>query len=134
MIRTADLTGALLDYYVARAEGIPAEQLEIRQVQRSSETHLVRKHPTFRTGADTALPYSIDWNLGGPLIARYAVAFEGQPGGAEGNGQWLAYFSEGPDAWSANGDDHMTAACRAVVRAVVRAAFGDEVEEVAVCE
>lgn len=57
------------------------------------------------------------WEVGGPLIHKYAIAFAGKPGGANGNGTWLAYFSDGPDAWEALGDLHLVAACRAIVAA-----------------
>lgn len=113
MMRVSELQGAPLDYWTARAEGIPAEQLTIRRVQRSTEYHCVESCDT----GMWALNYSTDWDMGGPLIERY---------------QLFIYYEKG--AWRCEhnaidepetGDTPLQAICRAVVRA----AFGDEVAD-----
>lgn len=126
-MRTADLTGALLDYWVARAEGIPADQLEIREAQRfdprTPGPFLVRKlghrDPFTRTVAELAIPYSSNWNLCGPLIEKYL----------------LDVLCQSSRCWSASTPDSVqieidgTTVQIAICRAVVRHAFGDEVED-----
>lgn len=114
---TANLTDALLDYWTARAEGVPAAELEIRPVQRpdprTPDTICVRKISPL---ALMRIDYSTNWALTGPLRDKHRIHItEGYAGagayfGTEGAGQ-------GPTALIA------------ICRAVVRAAFGDEVED-----
>jgi hypothetical protein len=140
-MKTADLTGAHLDYWVARAEGIPAEQLEIREVQRSDTRTpgplCIRKLP-YRDpviGPDeVALRYSSHWAFGGPLLEKMnADLAYGRP---LENGHWLR---EGYSArlsredWPLCGWVQGPTPLMAICRAVVRAAFGDEVDEVKPC-
>lgn len=122
--KTTELTGAQLDYWVARAEGIPAEQLTIRQVPRTDWLICVRKRAEH--DASRVLPYSTDWAQGGPLIEKYPMRFMALGGGYE-----ATMTAPGPTCFArAEGATPLQAICRTVVRA----AFGDEVEEVAVCE
>lgn len=120
MTRVADLTGAELDLWVARASGA-------KKVAGTSaggacwfmpDGKYVDQHTTQRTFAP-----SMYWAQGGKIIAENAIAFAGEPGGADGNGQWLAYFSDGPDAWEGRGDTHLIAA----MRAFVASKFGETV-------
>ncbi len=113
-MKTYSLSGATLDYWCARAEGIPAEQLEIRQVPRTDQKICVRVPHLF---AAVAMPYSTDWTLCGPLVGEHIKTF-----GHVGT-HWEAQThggAEGFDVFSP-----MVAICRAVVRQ----AFGDEVED-----
>lgn len=123
MIKTNTLTDALLDYYTARAQGIPAERLEIRRVPRTDLLICVDlAHPVgFTSSRVERLDYSDDWRLAGPLIDTYGLTLEQYP---------PAWWANEPDSTAVMGDTPQVAICRAVVRA----AFGDEVEEVAVCE
>lgn len=130
-IKTSELTGAHLDYWTARAEGIPAEQLTIRRVQRSTDTHCVRlRAAPWQSKAlreAVAVRYSTDWAQGGPLIEKHGLDVV-----REDDGEWFAqkvYDFETDEHPCACGSSPLQAICRAVVRA----AFGDEVEEVAVC-
>lgn len=124
MMRVSELTGAQLDYWVARAEGIPAEQLTIRRVQRSTDCHVVHQAPRikdWRANPTRVLSYSADWAQGGPLIKKHSLVLDRLNIGA-----WIsAPYSTMP--WMPG-----TTPLQAICRAVVRAAFGDEVEEVAV--
>jgi hypothetical protein len=113
-MKTSELTGSMLDYWTARAEGIPAEQLEIRRVQRSTEYHMVR---TGNLGS-RVLGYSTDWSQGGPLIEKYSLDIE------KLGSEWAAYPLD--EFQRAFGDTPLQAICRAVVRA----AFGDEVPDI----
>lgn len=118
MIKTATLTGALLDYYVARAEGVPAEQLEIRQVQRSDKHHCVHIPHAF---AAVVVDY-YDWHQCGPLVAKHRPCLE--PCWPDGG--WYVRAKDKP----CDGDQvYGTTPQEAICRAVVRAAFGDEVED-----
>jgi hypothetical protein len=121
-MKTALLQGAILDYWTARAEGIPAGQLEIRPIQRNTECHCVRKWHTRDPiiGPDlVVLDYSTNWARGGPLIEKYCLDV------ARYGAEWAAYTED----TRAFADTPLQAICRAVVRA----AFGDEVQEVAPC-
>lgn len=127
MLKTSELTGAQLDYYVARAEGIPAEQLAIRRVPRTDWVHVVLEERD-KIGATTGarvLNYSTDWAQGGPLIQKHSLdlinAFDGS---------WFVTSLRHKVEDAQHGDTPLQAICRAVVRA----AFGDDVEEVPVCE
>lgn len=120
-IRTADLSGAQLDYWTARAQGVPAERLEIRQVPRTDTLICVKKADKIGS-FDEGAAYSTDWSLCGLLIVKCHIFL-----GVETEG-WKAR----PRFHFATGIGHTPPV--AVCRAVVRASFGDEVEEVAVCE
>jgi hypothetical protein len=135
-MKTKELTGALLDYYVARADGIPAEQLEIRRVQRSTDTHCVRLRaaaPQSKALREAvAVRYSTDWAQGGPLLDKHRPDFywlwelENDP-----NPYCVVPYLDGqsqhqPCSGPVDGPSHLVAVCRAVVRA----AFGDEVPDV----
>ena len=118
-MKTAELTGALLDYWTARAEGVPAEQLEIREVPRTDWKICVR---AFVWGDGSVigcgrLDYSTNWALAGPLVEKYCMFVGLEFGG------WKAKPKFG--VRQASGCSPMEAICRAVVRA----AFGDEVED-----
>lgn len=135
-MRVADLTGAMLDYYVARAEGVPAVELEIRDLQR--EDNLTRgpicvrimppPHDLLIGPDEQALSYSTNWALSGPLLEKHRIDLFGVtepvsyqaeilcPPRVEGEVYYWTYVE---------GDTALIAICRAVVRA----AFGDEVED-----
>lgn len=117
-MKTSELTGAHLDYWVARAEGILAEQLTIRRVQRSTEYHVVFEPSTLaeRLMGWKVKRYSTDWAQGGPLIERHNLEVY------RWNEEW--------EAWC-NSDEYCRAETPliAICRAVVRSVFGDEVKE-----
>lgn len=131
-IRTADLTDALLDYHTARAQGVPAERLEIRRVPRTDTLICVeRVIMAHRAVVEMPVPrpYSTDWHLAGALMDERDVFVE--PSNFPRHGAVFAYcgWREPQVGEGAYGPNRMVAICRAVVRA----AFGEEVEEVAVC-
>lgn len=122
-MKTAELTGALLDYWTARAEGIPADQLEIREVPRTDITICVRKFPdsvvagVTIAGRSAVCDYSTSWASCGPLIEKHRIDVYEQ------GGNW--YADKRGAVLLGCGDTPQQAICRAVVRA----AFGDEVED-----
>lgn len=117
-MKTADLTGALLDYWTARAEGVPAADLEIRPVQRpdprTPDTICVKKIGHL---ALVRIDYSTNPALWAPLIDKHCAD--------------ITYETDGPKriAWVGATHAKADAAPIAICRAVVRAAFGDEVED-----
>lgn len=135
-IRTADLSDAQLDYWTARAQGIPAEQLEIRQVPRTDMLICVRKWQTNDPiiGPDVVrLAFSTLWAQCGPLVEMHQICLDAGDGSYTGEKTWEAHFARNAPVLAAEeitGPTPQVAICRAIVRA----AFGDEVEEVAVCE
>lgn len=139
-MKTAELSGAQLDYYVARAEGVPAEDLQIRAIQRSIDYHVVRTVACYPLGdarvfrvAAGVLRYSTDWSQGGPLIEKHLVCVDPGDGSFSAPRRWEAHMADLAPALAAE-EVYGETALQAICRAVVRAAFGDEVEEVAVCE
>ena len=153
-MKTSDLTGALLDYWTARAEGVPADQLEIRVAPvgwpSRPEEICVRRMP-YRDpiiGPDEMrMQPSTSWAQGGPLLEKHGIApvpFEVDDfdfvhpdkvtpigailptmWGAFRQGKGAHYIDTYYDEADGQGDTPLIAICRAVVRA----AFGDEVED-----
>lgn len=118
-MRVSDLTGPLLDYWTARAEGVFADQLEIR----ASGTLCVRNTPgTIWDGTViTPLDYSTNWALAGPLVEKHGMTVRPP----EAFVPWEAHAWRDSYWYEGAGDTPLIAICRAVVRA----AFGDEVED-----
>lgn len=135
MIKTSTLTGARLDYWTARAEGVPAENLEIRPVQRSDKHHCVRKWNSGDPiiGPDlVAVQYSSHPAWWAPLIEKHGIAPVSFT--EDGARVWGAFIrGDGGhyiDTYLDYADGQGTTPQEAICRAVVRAAFGDEVEDV----
>lgn len=121
-MKTCNLSGALLDYYVARAEGVPAAELEIR----ATGTLCVRnlRGDWGPTVAVIVQDYSTNWALSGPLLEKNKMDVE-SPDYA--HSPWIAsvYAQRRHARVFGHGETPLIAICRAVVRA----AFGDEVED-----
>ena len=108
-MNTADLSGAELDYWTARAD---------------------HKHPLIGSQADRlvclvdGLPYapSSNWCQGGPLIEREKIMI------ARGRNHWIAGVSDFVDRDAARICKGPTALI-AAMRALVQATFGDFVVE-----
>lgn len=145
MIRVADLIGAQLDYWTARAQRVPREFLDVRQVQRTDVLICVLRK---LSGNEEVFNPHDNWHLAGALVEQIgidlAVGFPLQNGHWERSG-YVARITparNGPiessykeamirivHEWM-RGPTPQVAICRAVVRA----AFGEEVDEVPVCE
>lgn len=104
-MKTSELTGALLDYWVARAE----EKVPLKHGDHWF-VGLVREE---------AYSPSANWAQGGPLIEKHIETIY------ENGGRWACRTHA--RAIGATGSTPLQAICRAVVRA----AFGDEVGEAA---
>lgn len=115
-MKTAELEGAALDYWVARAEGLDkTESLEIQIAQRSNEPILV-------VGGDMAYSPSAKWIHGGPLVEREGICIVRD----NASSPWGAGI---PDKSFADGPTPLIAA----MRAFVASKFGDEVEDIPSC-
>jgi len=119
-MKTANLTGAHLDYWTARAEGVPVADLELR----ANGTLCVRniRGAPGKIVAVQVLDYSTNWALTGPLRDKYRIWLE--ESNYRDRGDVYAYL-QGGEFTGEYGPDALIAICRAVVRA----AFGDEVED-----
>lgn len=121
-MKTANLTGPLLDYWTARAEGVPAADLELRGVART-DNHICVKHLRGFIGGTSALmvlDYSTNWALAGQLIEKHSVDVVEH------------YKSGDPVGWRASTSRFVAFGSHpreAVCRAVVYDAFGAEVED-----
>jgi hypothetical protein len=74
--KTRELTGAALDWAVARCEGIPAEELKLPCWKGDSLFRYLRDEEgnldgRYRTGPD--LLFSSKWEAGGPIIERERI-------------------------------------------------------------
>jgi hypothetical protein len=105
---TSQLTGALLDYWTGRAEGIPADQLRIQLVPRTDILICVRAG---RERYDPSTNPATGW----PIIDRLGVRIGPYLGGWEANycGRWQS---------GANG-------LEAAMRVYVASMFGTEVPD-----
>lgn len=119
-MKTADLQGALLDYYVAKAEG--EDPVMMGSVVLSSKT---TDGGNQWNHGPLVLGYSTNWTQCGPLIEKYKLNIE-SPDYA--HTPWVvSIYSSKRHAYMYG---YGTSPLQAICRAVVRAAFGDEVEEV----
>ncbi|KAK1548204.1 hypothetical protein Q3G72_020677 [Acer saccharum] len=115
-----------LDYWVARAEGFSIGDVTVERVQRTDnfeyEKRVIVHWPSDRAEFNP----STDWVKGGPLIERYKVFVKAPRDYSANRDHWVADIDGGDCSYFGKGDTPLQAICRAVVRA----AFGDEVEEV----
>lgn len=110
-MKTNELQGALLDYWVAKAEGEIVEIIHGHCVRPVSRYHDEIQYEMYNP--------SFDWARGGPLIEKYRMDL------AKIVHSWWAIAVTDGRAHDTRGDTPLQAVCRAVVRA----AFGDEVPD-----
>ena len=113
-MRTSELTGALLDYWVARAEGFTAE---IKSPAQGVHARCWTLDEEGRAGF--GWHPSTSWAQGGPIIEREVIGF-GIPISDLGYQAFLYKEGQPVVAW---GKTHLIAA----MRAYVASKFGDEV-------
>lgn len=114
-MKVSELTGADLDYWTGRTDGIPESDLAIVQHQRGDEMLCVRDGKRYAP--------STDWAQGGPLIEREMIEISNER-------EWRESGEFGR-VWEANhagygymdGDTPLIAA----MRAYVASKCGDEV-------
>ena len=126
-MKVAELTGAQLDYWVARADGRGADEVEI--IDQGANPVSPRFYASFtRTGA-VWWPSS-KWNQGGPIIEREQIAIET---GGEGKDNprpptWYAICDGIFDRGQGHQGEGPTPLI-AAMRAYVASKFGDEVPD-----
>lgn len=118
-MKTSDLTGALLEYWTARAEGTKPEDLTIRRDQVFRQHH----DPKRSGGFARVMDYTTNWALTGPLLRKYISGLDLCIGN---KGAYVRPLHAPCDGDQVYGDTELIAICRAIVRA----AFGDEVEDI----
>jgi hypothetical protein len=107
-LRVADLAGPLLAYAVAVAEG-SAETVEWCCRHDGSG-----KFGNIWTDDWGCYRPDIDWDIGGPLIAKHAIGFVGKDAD-----NWLAFAAPADEEQQGVGPTHLIAACRLIVRAAL---------------
>lgn len=112
-VKTAALTGEALDWVVASIQGWVAVSVKDREVRKGD------RYRTIGDASDVGLSYSTRWEHGGPLIDKYALAFECDV--IPSDDRFCAWGQGIEDAY---GPTHLVAACRAIVAAK----FGETVE------
>jgi hypothetical protein len=136
-MKVSELTGAQLDYWVAKAEGIEPYWQHEGAPQAWVGVYFLRGEPVrSEHPASEMEPYcpSIDWVQGGPIIEREKIGLE-PPFSGEDGGPWMAYYLGPPvegsyhpteDAMHTNvsGPTPLIAA----MRAYVASRFGETVE------
>jgi hypothetical protein len=137
--KVAELTGALLDYWVARAEGLPIYHCGTDSWPGNGKVHQEGfERPVITIGlmgmqaglfieymgSAEAFSPSTDWLLGGPLLDKYDVTFSHQDYYGEAR-QIVAMAGASTSRWAMLGADRLTAACRAIVAS----RFGDTVPD-----
>lgn len=112
-MKTSELQGAQLDHWVARAEGKTVEIIHGHCVHPVARYHDEIQYEMYKP--------SFDWAVGGPLIEKYEVDVD------KIDAAWYAIAVYKVRARQAQASG--TTPLQAICRAVVRAAFGDEVPE-----
>ena len=120
-VKTADLTGAALDWVVAQVEAVPVA---------IAAPHYGTDWRVYKPDFGGKYSPSTDWAVGGPLIAKFQVALipEAHDGmeGTEMSERWYAdvYYGGGEQYTTEHCDTVLIAACRAIVATK----FGDSVQ------
>jgi hypothetical protein len=123
-MQVAELDGAALDYWVAKAEGFEFTRIEddlcwVTWVD-------CPDHPSDTGAVDEAYEASIDWMIAGPIIERDRISLVHDDGTDPSElGTWTAFFGNDRDHGVA-GPTLLTAA----MRAYVARHFGAEVAEI----
>lgn len=107
-IDVASLTGPWLDYYTGRADGIPASELAVQPVPRTTDSICVRRNISGTTSMRRWAP-STDWSHFGPLMFKHKLCMTP----LESTDEWSA---RPPNGQSRYADDPREAGCRALVR------------------
>lgn len=126
-MKVDELDGALLDYWVACAEGYdPAQEQVVLYVDGTCRI-------AYHEGDDPDSLYNPtrSWMWGGPIIERERIHLEPFPGGAE-YPEWMAF--ERADGWGDPLEDsplrqYGDTALIAAMRAYVASKFGEEVPD-----
>ena len=116
-MRTAELTGAALDWAVAKCEGVNAEAFRLFYEPTEPSDYDSHGYPEFH--------YSTTWSQGGPIIERERIDLLGAVHGA--SGPWTASIPQkNRTGWRhlAEGPTPLIAA----MRCYIARKLGDEVD------
>ena len=110
-MKVSELTGAMLDYWVARAEGYEYVDVPPDADGKNAGRALLPpglldsgwKFPPKGPVGDWVKKYSSNWETGGPIIEREKIAIR------ESDGVWVAWHKCG---WTFNGQTPLVAAMR----------------------
>lgn len=120
-VKTADLTGAALDWVVAQVEAVPVA---------IAAPHYGTDWRVYKPDFGGKYSPSTDWAIGGPLIAKFQVALipEAHDGmeGTEMSERWYAdVYYDGGEQYTT---EHCNTALIAACRAIVATKFGNSVQ------
>ena len=116
-MKVADLIGAELDYWVARAEGVPHDALSFVGGNRPTNWEACSID-----GAGMYRP-SIKWEIGGPIIERERIAIDPITRNRSHTAEWQA------QVWVPFAVQTGATPLIAAMRAFVAGKFSDEVSE-----
>ncbi|ATQ77885.1 hypothetical protein CR152_27820 [Massilia violaceinigra] len=123
-VQVVDLTGADLDYWVARARGTPAEHLRIETVPRTDNRICVNASGPIPARFDP----STNWAIGGPIIEReriHVAPISRRESLGDLAGKWTACIHAAPVRPAVQfGESALAAAMRAYVASVYGATVG----------
>jgi hypothetical protein len=128
-MKTSELSGAMLDYWTARAEGTPANRVCFTRMAPDAAS-VCTKIVEGGYGGELAQFYrpSTDWAECGPLIGKWAVSLR-DPYEALREEQWEAHITTRDEDCAYSNFGHAPTPQQAICRAVVKSVFGDEVPE-----
>lgn len=90
-IKTSELTGAALDWAVAKCEMLPVEKNRMGRL--SFDAGLFPTFSDLEKGRWQVYTPSTDWSQGGPIIERYCInLFRLDPKTEEDNRFWIAHI------------------------------------------
>lgn len=122
-MRTSELTGALLDYWVAKAEGLEAEVRSYQQDPFGKGVETVR-YCNLKKGNRPFLP-STSWAQGGSIIEREMIELSHDRDWREDGQFWRVWQGNHAGYGYMDGDTPLIAA----MRVYVASKFGAEVQE-----
>lgn len=143
-MKTAELEGAVLDYYVAKADGLPIYAAGTdswpgnAHVHRESFEHSVvlislmgMSHGLFIEHSGKSMRYSpsVNWEYAGPIIEHEQIPISPVVGGTWESEYVCWQGEDDADTKTVRGKTPLIAA----MRAFVASKFGDEVEDIPSC-
>lgn len=116
-MKTSELTGAQLNYWVARANG--------RDAKLKGDYCCIRDKLNPKKGYSITYFASEHWSIGGPIIEREQESIDGEGAGGlwRAQGTWKSQLKRG--GWVCDGDTPLIAA----MRCFVASKYGDTVPD-----
>jgi hypothetical protein len=124
ILKVSDLDGALLDYWVLRAEGWENDRPQDLQLTRNGEYCIAGVAPKHAVNGHCWKSPSTDWAIGGPLIEREGISLL-----EVAKGLWSANWMDWPSQGERDDPHTGPTPLIAAMRAFVADWFGEEVED-----